>query len=280
MLKQADRAFVIPKLIDMVSDLELFRETTRLLDAGRKVALCTIIGKQGSAPREVGTKILVGEEGLVAGTIGGGYFERFLIDEALKSLEKGLPRSISFYLDKGKKGGAVETGLICGGQLTIFIDVIKPKPSLIIVGAGHVALALAKFASILGFTLTLLDDNEEAADKMRYPMADRIITGKFAEILENLKIDRNDCVLILHGEPEHDYVALEKTIKKNPRYVGLLASKAKAATLIARLRNAGVTEENLKLLHAPVGLKIGAQTPEEIAISILAEIIAVQQHEA
>jgi xanthine dehydrogenase accessory factor len=260
----------------MTSDLDFFREITRLLETGKKVALCTIIEKQGSAPREVGTKILVGEEGLIAGTIGGGYFERFLIDESRKSLKEGQSKSISFYLDKGKKEGSVETGLICGGQLNIFIDVIKPKPALIIIGAGHVALALAKFASISGFALTLIDDNEEAANKTRYPMADRIITGEFAEILQDLDIDRSDYVLILHGEPEHDYVALEKMIKKRPIYIGLLASKAKAATLITRLRDAGASEQDLRPLHAPVGLEIGAQTPEEIAISILAEIIATQ----
>lgn len=257
----------------MVNDSEILREAVRLLENGKRVALCSLIDKVGSGPREVGAKLLVSEDGKTTGTIGGGGLERFLVTESLKALEEGKPRKAVFSLHSSKREGTVETGSICGGELTVFIDVIEPKPRLIIIGAGHVAWPLARLADVLGFSLTIVDDNEELACKERYPMAEKIVVGSFDEILDKLSVGSRDNVVIVHGEPEHDYSALEKMVKKKPAYIGLLGSKTKAATLVQRLRRKGVSEAHLKVLHAPVGLDIGAQTPEEIGISILAEII-------
>jgi xanthine dehydrogenase accessory factor len=257
----------------MTTDLEILRETLRLLESGKKVALCLLIEKVGSGPRDIGAKIIVSEDSKTAGTIGGGSMERFLISESLKALKEGKPRKAVFSLIPSKKEGAIETGLICGGELTIFIDVIEPKPRLVIIGAGHVGWPLAKLADILGFNLTIVDDNEELASKERYLMAQKIITGNFNEILEKMDVGRNDFVVIVHGEPEQDYLALEKIAEKKPAYIGLLGSRTKVATLVKRLKATGISDEDLKSLHAPLGLDIGAQTPEEIGISILAEII-------
>ncbi len=258
----------------MTTDTELLREMERLLDVGKKVALCTIVEKVGSGPRDIGAKMIVSEEGKTVGTIGGGNLERALIDEALEALRRGKPRKVVFSLRKGGKEGTIETGLICGGDLTIFIDVVEPKQRLIIIGAGHVALPLAKLAGVLGFRLTVMDDNQELANKERYPMAEKIITGNFIEILDDVEVGPGDLVVVVYGEPEHDYMALEKIIKRKPAYVGLLGSRAKATELVKRLKEAGVSDECFKVLHAPIGLDIGAQTPEEIGVSILAEIIS------
>jgi xanthine dehydrogenase accessory factor len=257
----------------MVNDAEILKEAARLLDAGKRVAMCTIIEKKGSGPRDIGGKMIVSDDGKTFGTIGGGNLERALINESLKALREGKPRKAVFSLHKGGGKEAIETGLICGGELTIFIDVIEPKHRLILIGAGHVALPLAKLADIVGFSLVVVDDNEELANKERFPMVQEIITGNFNEILDKIEVGSRDFVVIAHGEPEHDYLALEKIIRKKPAYVGLLGSNVKVATLLKRLREAGISDEELKPLHAPVGLDIGAQTPEEIAISILAEII-------
>ncbi len=258
----------------MTTDVETLREMMLFLESGKKVALCTIIEKVGSGPRDVGAKMIVAEDGETVGTIGGGDLERALIDEALKALRGGKSRRAVFSLSEGGKEGAIETGLICGGELTTFIDVIEPRQRLVIIGAGHVAWPLAKQAGILGFSLTVMDDNEELANRERYPMAERILTGNFAEILDKADVGPSDLVVIVYGEPEHDYMALEKIIKRKPTYLGLLGSRAKAAKLVERLKAAGVSDEDLKVLHTPVGLDIGAQTPEEIGISILAEIIS------
>ena len=257
----------------MTTDMEMLREIMRLLGSGKEVALCTIVEKVGSGPRNVGAKMVVSENGKTAGTIGGGKLETALIDEALKALREGKPRKAVFSLYKEGKEGMIETGLICGGELTIFIDIIEPKRRLIIIGAGHVAWPLAKLADVVGFSLTMMDDNEELANKERYPMAEKIITGNFIEMLDKVEVGPSDSVVVVYGEPEHDCMALEKIIKKRPAYVGLLGSRAKVATLVKRLKAAGVSNEDLKVLHAPIGLDIGAQTPEEIGISILAEII-------
>jgi xanthine dehydrogenase accessory factor len=257
----------------MTTDVRLLKEGVRLLENGKKIALCTIIEKRGSGPRDVGAKIIVSEDGEVIGTIGGGNFERALLNEALEALKEDKPRKVVFSLHEGAREGTIKTGLICGGELTVFIDIIEPEPRLILIGAGHVAQPLAKMAGITGFDIVIVDDNEELASKERFPMAQEIITGKFDEVLDKIEVKPRDFVVIVHGEPEHDYLALEKVIRKKPAYVGLLGSKAKVAKLIKRLREAGISDEDLKILHAPVGLDIGAQTPEEIAVSILAEII-------
>lgn len=263
----------------MADDSEILREALRLLEGGKRVALCSLIEKVGSGPRDVGAKLVVSEDGKTTGTIGGGSLERFLVNESLKALEEGRPRKAIFSLHPSKKEGSIETGSICGGELTVFIDVIEPKPRLIVIGAGHVAYPLARLADILGFSLTIVDDNEELACKERYPMAEKIIVGNFNEILEKMDTNSRDMVVIVHGEPEHDYLALEKMIKKKPAYIGLLGSKTKVATLVQRLQKQGISEAHLKMLHAPIGLDIGAQTPEEIGISILAEIIKFKRKE-
>jgi len=257
----------------MSTDEEVLKEATRLLGSGKRLALCTVIEKKGSGPRTPGAKMIVAEDGRTFGTIGGGTFERALINESLKALQEGRPRKTVFNLAKEEKEGAIKTGLICGGELTVFIDIIEPRQRFIIVGSGHVAWPLAKLADIVGFRIIIVDDNRELATKERFPMAERIITGTFTKILDTLEVEPNDFVAIVHGEPEHDYLALEQIIKKKPFYVGLIGSKAKVTALAERLKTKGVNEKDLAVLHAPLGLDIGAQTPEEIGISILAEII-------
>jgi xanthine dehydrogenase accessory factor len=263
---------------NVITDLDLLNQVADLLEHGNKVALCTIVEKQGSGPREVGAKMVVSENGEIVGTIGGGNLERALINESLKVLDEGKPKKIVVSLRKNARKATVETGLICGGELTIFIDVIKPKQRLIIVGAGHTAEPLAKLADILGYSITIIDDDEKLANRKKFPMAEKIVTGNFADTLDQLDVNPKDFVVIVHGEPEHDYLALKKMLEKKPAYVGLLGSKTKIAILAERLKADGFNPRELKSLHAPVGLYINAQSPEEIGISILAEIIREGKH--
>lgn len=259
----------------MANDIEILSKAVQLLRQGKKVALCTIVEKKGSGPRDIGGKMIISEDGETAGTIGGGNLERALINESLKALKEGKSKKVVFSLHRDEqKAEAVETDLICGGELTIFLDIIEPKPRLVIIGAGHVAHPLAKMADIVGFSVIIADDNEDLANKERFPTAAGILTGEFNEILDRIEVGAQDFVVIVHGEPEHDYLALKKMVEKRPAYVGLLGSKTKVATLVNKLKGEGVHDEMLKILHAPVGIDIGAQTPEEIGISILAEIIS------
>jgi len=257
----------------MTSDLELLNEARRLLENGTRLALCTVIEKKGSGPREAGTKMIVSEDGETCGTIGGGAIERALIDACMNVLKERTSRTVTFNTTGEKKAGTVETGLMCGGEVTVFIDPLEPDLRLILIGAGHVALSLARLADIVGFRMTVIDDDCTLANKERFPMAERIVTGDVVNVVSELTLGSNDFVVIAYGDHEREYVALKTITEKKPAYLGLLGSRTKAATFVQRLRTEGISEAHLKVLHAPIGLAIGAETPEEIGISILAEII-------
>ena len=261
----------------MPTDLEVLTEATRLLEKGKSVALCTVVEKKGSGPRDVGAKMIVREDESTYGTIGGGNVERALISECLKSIKEHRSRVVTFNLSKNQKDGTVGTGMICGGELTILVDAIEPAPRLVIVGTGHVALPLAKLASTAGFKVVIVDDERKLASKEKFPMAETIIAGNYARIFSEFELSQTDSVVIAHGEPEHDYAALKAVIEKNTAYVGLLGSPKKKEILTEKLRTEGVRETLIKALHTPSGLDIGAETPEEIGISILAEIIQSQR---
>ncbi|MGZ4912996.1 MAG: XdhC family protein [Halobacteriota archaeon] len=257
----------------MTADVDMLTEAMRLLEQGMRLALCTIIEKQGSGPRDIGTKMIVREDGITYGTIGGGTLERALVDECVKTLQERTVRTITFNLTGGERAGTVATGLICGGQMVVFIDVLEPDPRLIIVGSGHVALPLARLADVVGFGVTIIDDDAERANEGCFPMAETIVVGDFTNVVSEFKVRPDDFVVIAHGNPERDYAALKAIAEKKPAYIGLLGSKTKVAHLVKRLQWDGISVEELTMLHAPVGVTIGAQTPEEIGISILAEII-------
>ena len=261
----------------MPTDLELLSEAARLLQARTSVALCTVVEKKGSGPRDVGAKMLVSEDGKNFGTIGGGNVERAVVEESLRAIKEGKSKTVTFSLNKEQREGVVGTGMICGGELTVLADVIEPTPRLVIVGAGHVALPLAKLASAVGFEIVVVDDERKLANKEQFPMAQIVIAGDYSQILTTFPIAQSDFVVIAHGEPEHDYIALKNMVLKSPAYVGLLGSKTKAKLLTEKLHADGINAEQLRVLHAPIGLEIGAETPEEIGVSILAEIIALKR---
>jgi len=261
----------------MPSDLEILNEAARRLESGKSVALCTVVEKKGSGPRDVGAKMIVNADGATYATIGGGNVERALVEECLKAIKEHKSRKVTFNLSKSQKEGTVGTGMICGGELTMLIDVIEPAPRLVIVGAGHVALPLAKLASTAGFKVAIVDDERKLANKEKFPMAETIIAGDYTQVLGKFEFRPTDSVVIAHGEPEHDYAALKAVIEKNTAYVGLLGSPTKKEILTKKLLSEGVKEAYIEALHTPSGLDIGAQTPEEIGISILAEIIKSQR---
>ncbi len=263
----------------MTSDVELLAEARRLLEQGTRLTLCTIIEKKGSGPRDIGTKMIVGEDGTMYGTIGGGTLEKALVDECTKVLREHTARTVTFSMTREGEEGMVATGLICGGQMTVFIDVLEPDPRLIIVGSGHVALPLARLADVVGFAVTIIDDDAERANEERFPMAERIIAGDFANAVGELEVCPDDFIVIAHGDPEYDYIALKTIAEKKPAYIGLLGSRTKVAQFLERLQSHGIRAEDLTVLHAPVGVAIGAQTPEEIGISILAEVIRHKRNE-
>jgi len=253
----------------------LFEELSRILQTGRKAALCTLISKRGYGPREVGAKMLVDEEGRTLGTIGGSEMERIIIDEALKALREGRPRSVSFALGVEPREGMIPLKSECGGTVEVFIDVIQPDPRLIIIGSGHIAKPLADLAHMVGFEVVIVDD-APTATRERFPYAE-IHSGPFEEELDRLEVRATDYVAIVHGETPYELTALRKMLRKNPAYIGLLGSRHKVERHKAKLREEGFTEDELKRIRGPIGIEIGAETPEEIAVSIMAELIKVRR---
>ena len=249
---------------------EIFREITRALERGESVALATIVKVSGSAPRKEGAKILVRPDGSTVGTIGGGPLENTVIQEALKALAEGKPRLLHYGL---RADLHPEDLGVCGGDVEIFVDVISPTETLLLVGGGHVSLALAKLAKELGYRIVVLDEKSEFASKERFPFADEVQAGELASLLENFPITPHTWIVIATRSHETDALALEKVLNSPASYIGLLGSRRKVALIFKRLREQGFEESLLSRVCAPIGLDIGAETPGEIAISIMAEMV-------
>lgn len=251
--------------------IDILESALHTLRTGRSVALATIVGSHGSTPRAIGTKMLILPDGRVAGTIGGGALENQVIQEARSALEAGLPRLVTYTLtevDPGHMG-------VCGGKNDIFIDVIAGKKQLLIVGAGHVGQHLSRLGRFAGMDPVVFDDRSDYANRERFPDAREIIVGDVAEELTKYPITPWCHVVIVTRGHELDGVALAAVIRSPARYLGMIGSQTKKAKIYAQLIQQGVEQALLDRVHAPIGLDIGAETPEEIAISIMAEIISI-----
>ncbi len=253
-----------------MTDFTILKKAVELVEKGEEVALTTVTKASGSTPRDEGTKMLVLEDGTIYGTVGGGNLESRVIDESIEALKKG--KSISLYLPLEKK----ELGMECGGEVEVFIDVYKSKPKLLIVGGGHVGLAIYKVASILDFYIAVFEDREDILTKERFPLAKELILGNMKENLSNYTIDENTYIVIVTRGHEYDEDCLEEVIHSNARYIGVMGSKRKVKIMMENLKNKGVEESLLEKAYTPIGLDLGGETPEEIAISILSEILLIK----
>ncbi len=244
------------------------------LETKEAVALVTVTEKAGSSPRDKGSMMLVNRDGeLIAGTIGGGAVEEQAKVDAEKCLKKGLSESFSYELTLGE--GEKSLGMACGGAVEVFIKVFSVKKPLYIFGAGHIGQVLCQMAKMLGYHISVLDDRTEYAVKERLPEADEIITGEMNELIETLVIPKDSSlVIVTHGHSQ-DLNVLRAFVGSGAKYIGMIGSRNKVNYCFNTLREEGVSEDLLKAVHAPIGLKIGGETPAEIAISILAEMQAV-----
>jgi len=254
----------------------MFSRLNGLLREGKAAVLCTLVEKRGSGPRDEGAKMLVDEEGNAFGTIGGGGMERVLVREALEALEDGQPRTLAFALGVEPSGGAVAVDSRCGGEVSVFLDVIKPDPRLVVVGSGHIGKPLAELAHTVGFEVVVVDDAVTTTPE-RFPQARRLYSGPFDEELARIDVRPYDFVAIVHGETGHEISALRHFLPQRPTYIGLLGSRNKAAEHKKQLIAEGRALEEVDRIRAPIGVDIGAETPEEIAISIVAELIEARR---
>ncbi|MFH1662983.1 MAG: XdhC/CoxI family protein [Chloroflexota bacterium] len=251
---------------------DIYREIIKIRDGGGEAALATVISASGSTPREEGAKMLIGPDGSITGTIGGGSIELQVIKEAIEVIKKEKPKHLCYRLKEGE-----DLGMICGGDVEIFIEPILSTPTLFILGGGHISFALAKIAKLVGFKMVVVDDRPEYATTQRFPEAEQVLAISYDKAFSSLKVGKSGCVVIVTHGHKGDAAALEGALSTEAKYIGMIGSKTKNASVYSRLKAKGITQQQLDRVHAPIGLSIHAQTPEEIAISIIAEIIQVRR---
>jgi len=256
--------------------LEILKEALGRIDRGETIALVTIVEAKGSTPREVGAKMIVNKDGLVDGTIGGGITEVKVIEETKQALREGEGKLLNYHLTKEQ--AALDEGAICGGEMKIFIDILQPKEGVLIFGAGHIAVCVSKLAKTVGFKVTIIDDRKEFANQDRFPEADEIIVEEIEDALAHLNITPSTYIIILTRGHLKDEEVLGSVIRSNAAYIGMIGSRKKNATVFRHLEGQGISQDELAKVHAPIGIDIKAQTPEEIAVSIMAEIIQVRRN--
>ena len=252
----------------------VFSAVTRALQRGEAAALVTIIAASGSTPQRVGAKMLVYADGRTVGTIGGGCYEN---DAAGKAREAIRTRAASVARYDLSDALAGDNGLICGGRMDVFIEPLDPAPPLCIVGAGHVSRLLAEVAARVGFRVTVLDDREKFANAERFPGAAEVVVDGIASWLAAADLPETAFAVVVTRGHTHDLEAMRALANRPLRYVGMIGSRAKVARILEALRESGASPDWLSAVRAPIGLAIGAVTPEEIAISIVAELVAVRR---
>jgi xanthine dehydrogenase accessory factor len=247
----------------------LYRLAASAVDEGQTLALAVLVHVEGSTPRETGAKMVVYPDGRTVGTIGGGAMEAAVIGEAVQAIAQGASQMVHYELREPESG---DLG-ICGGTADVYIDIVASNPTLIVVGAGHVAAPVVEIGHMCGFRTVVLDDRPDMASKERFPHAAERMVGDVAETLGALSITPDTYIVIVTRGHAYDEAALRAVIDSSAAYVGMIGSRSKVRATFDRLLADGIAEASIRRVHAPIGLNIGAQTPAEIAVSILAEIV-------
>src|SRR5450755_2313210 len=254
--------------------MDIYEEIVKLRQEGRRGAVATIVNVRGSIPSFETAKMLVRDDGSIVGTIGGGCVEAEIWQAAREVMENEKPRSLTFNLNQDPK---YDTGLVCGGTLDIFVEPILPPALLYIFGAGHVSVNLYKVARSAGFDVTVVDDREAYANRERFPEAKEIIAEEFDRALARLSPGESAYLVIVTRGHRDDMRVLRWAVQTPARYIGMIGSKRKTITIFRELTKEGLSPDLFERVHAPVGLDIGAITPEEIAVAITAELIAARR---
>jgi xanthine dehydrogenase accessory factor len=245
----------------IASEAEIIQEANRLIEASKAFAWVTIIAQEGSSARHLGSSMIVTGERKVIGTVGGAIAELQLVDQAVQAIKDGKPCTVKMPLP------------VCAGVITCFINVFPTRETLLLVGAGHVAQPMATFGKLLGFRVIVVDDRVEYATKERFPEAERLIVADWEKALREVHIDEHSYIVILTYAGESDELALRTVVGSKAAYIGMISSASKAKAILGKLRRDKVPEDQLRRVVTPIGLDIGAETPAEIALSTMAQII-------
>jgi len=254
--------------------VDIYEEIVSLRQAGRRGAVATIVNVRGSVPSFETAKMLIRDDGSIIGTIGGGCVEAEVWQAAREVMESERPRTLSFNLNQSPK---YDTGLVCGGTLDIFIEPVLAPALLYVFGAGHVSRSLCGVAANAGFDVTVVDDRDSYANHERFPAARQVICEDFDLAMAKISPSETSYIVIVTRGHRDDMRVLRWAVQTQARYIGMIGSKRKTITIFRELLKEGLSESLFERVHAPVGFDIGAITPEEIAVAIIAELIAVRR---
>jgi xanthine dehydrogenase accessory factor len=255
--------------------VDIYEEITRLRREGRRGALATIINVRGSIPSFESAKMLVRDDGTIVGTIGGGCVEAEVWEAAREAMKTEKPQTLHFDLNNNPK---YDTGLVCGGTLEVFVEPVLAVSTLYIFGAGHVAWSLYKVARLAGFDVVVTDDRESYANRERFPDARDIYADEYERVIAQLAPNDASYIVIVTRGHRDDMRVLRWAAETPARYIGMIGSQRKTIAIYKELEKEGIAPEKLARVYAPVGIDIGAITPEEIAVAIVAELIAIRRN--
>ena len=250
----------------------IYQAIAELESTHRPAVLCIVVKTSGSTPRHSTSKMLVFPDGHIMGTVGGGELENRVRNEALAALQDGKPRNLAYTMADPARG---DPGL-CGGQVEVFVEPILPSPVLVVVGGGHVGKAVAHLAKWLGFRVVVSDDRPEFCTKETNPDADDFYPIPLAELPLQLIITPQTIIILTTRGSNVDVAGLPALLETQAGYIGVIGSRKRWNTTVKALNQQGISDEILERIHSPIGLGIGAETPEEIAVSILAEVLMLR----
>jgi xanthine dehydrogenase accessory factor len=252
--------------------VDIYRALAEIEKSNESAALCTVVKSIGSTPRHVGSKMLVYPDKKFVGTVGGGDLENRVLNEALLAMDDGQTRLLSYTMADPARG---DPG-VCGGTVEVFVEPILPPATIVVIGAGHVGKAVVHLAKWLGFRVAVSDDRPEFCNPEATPDADAYYPVPMGELPAHLKLNNRTYIVITSRGSSIDAQGLPGLLEADAAYVGVIGSKRRWLTTVKALQAKGVSEERIARVHSPMGLELNAETPEEIAVSILAEILMLK----
>ncbi len=257
----------------MTEALGIYRALLEAQEKGLAAALATVIHVEGSVPRHVGSKMLVWPDGSIVGTVGGGAMEARVVKDAQAAISEGTARTVSYTLNDLRDG---DPG-ICGGTVQVFVEPLQARPTLVVIGCGHVGKALAELGKWSGFRVLVSDDRAEYCNPQHIPGMDGYLLCAPGDVLNHLTVDPKTYIAAVTRGLPVDIDLLPALLSTSAPYLGLIGSRRRWALTVKALAEKGYTEAQLARFHAPIGLELQAETPQEIAVSIMAEIIMLRR---
>lgn len=256
-----------------MSMMDIFQEMAEIKNRGEAAAWCVIISTSGSTPRHASTKMIVYGDGHTSGSIGGGEKESYIISQALESIKEGKPRVVKYPNSETELGESD----VFTGRLEVYVEPITPQATVLVIGLGHVGKAVAKFAKYMGYRVVVSDDREGFATPEQIPEADLYHTGEISQLLKDIEFHPHTYVLLTTRNVDVDMEILPLILETSPAYIGIIGSKHRWEIARRKLLELGIDDKTIKKIVSPMGLDLGAETPEEIALSILAEIVMLRR---